>query len=68
MDEIEQLFLKRLPMRKACLCDERDRTSSKPVAWFRRGIDLQIDSQLDLVTAIVARPGMTDLMVADVRR
>ena len=33
-----------------------------------RGVGAQIDHHLDLVTAIVARPEMTDFVVADVRR
>jgi hypothetical protein len=32
------------------------------------GVNTQIDHHLDLVTAIVARPEMTDFVVADVRR
>jgi hypothetical protein len=51
-------------MRKECLCDDR---RFKALVGSRRGIDPQIDRQLDLVTAIVARPEMTDFMVADMR-
>jgi hypothetical protein len=36
--------------------------------FVSHGVGPQIDRHLDLVTAILARPEMTDLVVADVRR
>jgi hypothetical protein len=66
VEEIEQLIKKCRPMRKAARLYHDRRL--KPLVWSRRGVDPQIDSQLDLVTAIVAGPEVTDFMVADVRR
>ena len=51
-----QRMLMRRPMVQSSSC------------FVSRGVDPQIDCQLDLVTAIVARPEMTDFVVADVRR
>ena len=62
VEEIEQLWR---PMRKECLRRPMVQSSS---CFVSRGVDPQIDCQLDLVTAIVARPEMTDFVVADVRR
>jgi hypothetical protein len=49
-------------------CDELDWANHDAVAWFRRGADAQIDHHLDLVTAIFARPEVTDLALAHVLR
>jgi hypothetical protein len=49
-------------------CDERDWANPDAVAWSRRGADAQIDHHLDLVTAIFARPEMTNLALAHVLR
>jgi len=40
----------------------------KPLALCRRDVETQIDGHLDLVTAILAKPDMTDFVVAHVRR
>ena len=40
----------------------------KPLALCRRDVETQIDRHLDLVTAILAKPDMTDFVVAHVCR
>src|SRR5262249_29282808 len=48
-----------------CLCND---CRFKALALSRRGVEKQIDGHLDLVTAILARPDMTDFVVAHVCR
>jgi hypothetical protein len=48
-----------------CLCDD---CRFKTLVLCRRGVEAQIDGHLDLATAILARPDMTDFMVAHVCR
>jgi hypothetical protein len=62
---VENSFLETPSNPQECLCDDR---RFRALVWSRCGVDPQIDCQLDLVTAIVARPEMTDFVVADVRR
>jgi len=40
----------------------------KPLPLRRRDVETQIDGHLDLVTAILAKPDMTDFVVAHIRR
>jgi hypothetical protein len=48
-----------------CLCND---CRLKALTLCRRGVEMQSDSHLDLVTATLARPDMTDFVVAHVCR